>query len=293
VTARGARFFSCGRGVARPSRRVSLKLVLGLSILCSAQRAVAERSIVAEVPAVAPFDAAELAAALRVRLPRDGAPVVVRVAVTRDGVVIEARGNVRAIALRDLTGAAAARFVALAAHDLLLDDLAELPSGAAPVRPVGAVARSSEAFDTPTVGVLGAAAAWQHVLGGVAIDLAIPRGAWLLAIEGGGGTLVDGRVDLTAATIRISGGVRASWVELRSGATLAPLFVSSGAGDRTILAGLGASVRVRARIASGISAVLAGGADVFATRTTYLFGDAMLETPRVAPWVAAGVEMAP
>jgi hypothetical protein len=268
---------------------VSLKLVLGLSILCSAQRAVAERAIIADVSGVAPFDAAELTAALRVRLAAEGAPVALRVTAIGGGVRIEARGNVREVALRELTGPAAARFVALAAHDLLLDDLAEAPLGAPSPTPV-----SGTPGRTPTtIGVLGAAAAWQHVLGGMAVDLAISRSAWLLAIEAGAATLVDGPVHLTAATLRIGGGARRGWLEARAGATLAPLLVSDGTGDRTILAGGGASVRIRAPIAGGLRVVLAGGIDLFATRTTYLLGATMLATPRVAPWIAAGMEVTP
>jgi len=286
---RSETIFSFRRAPARPTSCVSLKLVLGLSILCAAHRAGAERSITAEVSAIAPFDAAQLTAALRVRLPVEGAPVELRVTATPGGVRIEARGNVREVALRDLTGVAAARFVALAANDLLLDDLADPPLGAP------SLTRSSDAPDSAptTVGVLGAAAAWQYVLGGLAVDLAIPCGRWLVAIEAGGGTLVDGPVQLTAAMIRIGGGARLGWLELRAGATLAPLIVSSGGGDRTILAGAGTSIRVRVPIGPGIRAVLAGGVDLFATRTSYLLDGAMLATPRAAPWIAAGMEVTP
>jgi hypothetical protein len=43
-----------------------------------------------------------------------------------------------------------------------------------------------------------------------------------------------------------------------------------------------------------LNAVLAGGADVFATRTTYvLAGVPALTTPHSALWFAAGLEMAP
>jgi hypothetical protein len=286
---RSETIFSFRRGLARPSTCVSLKLVIGLSILGAAQPAAAERSIIADVTAIVPFDAAQLTAALRVRLPSEGAPVELRVTATPDGVRIEARGNVREVALRDLTGAAAARLVALAANDLLLDDLADLPL-AAP-----SLTRSSTAPDraATTVGVLGGAAAWQHVLGGLGVDLAIPRGAWLFAIDAGGGTLIDGPLHLTAATLRICGGARLGWLELRMGATLAPLIVSDGRGDSTILAGAGASVRIRVPIARGIRAVVAGGVDLFATTTTYLLAGSEMATPRAAPWIAAGMEVTP
>jgi hypothetical protein len=286
---RSETIFSFRPGLARPSTCVSLKLMIGVAILCGARPAAAERSITAEVSAIAPFDAAELTAALRVRLPADGAPVELRVTATPDGVRIEARGNVREVTLRDLTGPAAARLVALAANDLLLDDLADLPL--APP----SLARSIAAPDhaSTTIGVLGAAAAWQHVLGGLGVDLATERGGWLLAIDAAGATLVDGPLHLTAAMLRLCGGVRLGWLELRAGATLAPLIVSDGRGDRTILAGAGASARVRLPVTGAVRAVIAGGVDLFATRTTYLLEGAMLATPRAAPWIAAGMEVTP
>jgi hypothetical protein len=42
-----------------------------------------------------------------------------------------------------------------------------------------------------------------------------------------------------------------------------------------------------------VDAVLAGGIDLFATRTTYVLdGMPVLTTPRIAPWLAAGLEVA-
>lgn len=262
--------------------------MIGLVVL-AAQAASAERSIVAEVAAIAPFDASELTAALRVRLPRQGAPVAVRVLATATGVRVEVssteqasiRGGARDVTLEGLSGATAARMVALAANDLILDDLA-MPSPEA-----------SEATRT-TFSALGAAAAWDAVFGGASIDVAHARGRWLVAIEAGGATLVGGSLGVTTAMLRLSAGHRAGWFELRAGATVAPLIVSDGAGDRTVLFGVGASARVRIPLRAGLRAVVAAGGDLFATRTQYLVGGMpTLVTPRAAPWFGAGIEVTP
>jgi hypothetical protein len=271
---------------------VSLHVLICLALMSGASPALAEREIAADVSEAAPFDAAELIAAIRVRLPSDGAPVKLRVLALTDGVRIEAGGNVRDVALRDLRGAAAARLVALAATDLLLDDLAVAPEPL--LEPPSLTARHEPRGVPMAISVLGAASAWSHVLGGLGVDLSIPRGAWVVAIDAGGSTLVEGPVALTAAVVRLGGGARFGWFELRTGATFAPLFVREGAGDRTILAGANASARVRVPVFPGLHAVVAGGIDVFATRTTYLIeGMPALATPRSAPWIAAGVEMTP
>lgn len=270
---------------------MSLKLVIGV-VLIAAQAASAERAIVTEVTAIAPFDANELTAALRVRLARDGAPVTVRVLAIPAGVRVEVsstdqaivRGGARDVSLEGLSGATAARMVALAASDLILDDLA-MPA---------AVATTEVEPGRTTISMLGAAAAWDDVFGGATVDLARSRGRWLVAIEGGGATLVGGSIGLTAAMIRLSGGLRLGWFELRAGGTVAPLIVSDGAGDRTVLVGAGASARVRVTVIDGLSAVFAAGGDVFATRTQYLVGGMpALATPRAAPWFGAGIEVTP
>jgi hypothetical protein len=274
---------------------VSCKLLVGMAMMCGAPAlAQAERAVFAEVPATAPFDAAQLADALRLRLPGDGAPVRVRVAIIAvasggAGVRIEARGNAREVALGGLIGAAAARLVALAADDLLLDDLAIEPVASPGLMPIEPSSRAR-----PTIGVLGGAAAWQSALAGVQIDLALPRDAWLFAIEAGGATLIDGPLRLTAAVVRLGGGVRLGALELRAGATLAPVIVSEGAGDQTVLLGAGASARLRLPISSSVRVLVATGGDVFATRTTYLRdGMQVMTTPRAAPWLAVGMEVTP
>jgi hypothetical protein len=245
-----------------------------------------ERAVLAEVAPAAPFDAAQLVAAIRLRLPADGAAIRVRISAISGGVQIEARGNARDVALGGRTGLAAARLVALVLDDLLLDDLATLPAGLA-------VAEHGEpAHARPSIGVLGSAAGWQYPLGGLGVDVALPSGRWLLAAEASGGTLIDAPLQLAAAVIRLSGGLRVGPLELRGGATLVPVLVADGAQDQTVLVGGGASVRLRVPIARTTRAVLAGGIDAFATRTTYLRDSmAVLVTPRIAPWIAFGVEI--
>src|SRR5688572_20509547 len=150
--------FSFRRGDRRPSHRVSTALVIGLGIVCTAAAAQAERAIAVDVAPAAPFDAEELRRAIRVRLAPDGEPVHVRVTVIASGLEVAARtGGEGAIAGRPvdvagLHGAAAARLVALAASDLLLDDLATLPE--------------AERARRLTLGAIGGAAVWGSPLAG-------------------------------------------------------------------------------------------------------------------------------
>ncbi len=80
-------------------------------------------------------------------------------------------------------------------------------------------------------------------------------------------------------------------LERRVEAIAEPLFVSTGAGDVTVL--LGASASVRARIPIGdVRVVLAAGGDAFATQTEYrVAGADAFTTPRIAPWLRVGVEL--
>ena len=249
-----------------------------LVLVGTARRARAERPIHVEA-AGAPFAAEELVAALRVRIPANGAPVQIRVTAIEQGVRIESGGAVRDVPLADLRGGDAARLVALAADDLLLDDLAMPPP---------ALPRARKT----TLGVLGGAAAWDGTLGGMALDMVVPRGGVVLAVEAGGARLFGGALDVTAATVRATAGVRAGWLEVRGGLTFVPVFVTTGAGDATVLAGAGASARVLVPISPALSGVIGGGLDVFATRTEYrITGMPALTTPRWAPWLALGIEV--
>jgi len=263
-----------------------MKWLVGLAIASGTPARADDRAVMADVPPGAPFDAAELTAAIRLRLPPGGTPIRIRVVPTPDGVRIEARGNARDVALRGSTGPAAARLVALAASDLLLDDLAAAPEAMAPAP---AAARSAV-----TIGALGGVAAWHYTLASVGVDVAVARDSWLLAIEAGGGTLIDGPLHLTAGVIRLGCGTRFGALELRAGATLVPLSVANGTGDATVLAGGGASARLHATLGASVRGVLVGGVDVFATQTTYeLDGMPVMATPRSALWLGAGLEVTP
>ena len=273
---------------------VSLQLLLVIAVLIAVSvpvPAYAERAIAVEVTFAAPFEAGELREALRVRLPAEGGPVRVRVALTPTGIQVETPRGVREVDVAGLEGVAAARLVALAASDLLLEDLATFP-----VSPPSLVESTAAPAAPPVaLGVVGGIAGWDRALGGAMADLTLPRGARdLIAIEAGGGTLLGSGIHLTAAIVRFSGGIRLGVLELRAGAVLAPIFVSDGVGDTTLLAGAAASARVRVPLSPQFRAVFAAGLDAFATRTQYLHdGMAALETPQLAPWFGIGMEVTP
>jgi hypothetical protein len=282
---------------------VSVWLVLGLAVLCVARDAAAERAIVVDL-VEAPFAASELATAIRVRVPVDGPRIQIRVTTTTRGVQIEAAGGVREIALLGLRGTAAARLVALAANDLLPgerpDDLPDdRPDDLAittTLAPATAGARTAPgariARSAWTLGALGAVASWGEPLGNLALDATRSRDRWLVALEVGGGQLVGSSVDLTMALARVSAGWHAGVIEARIGLTVAPVTVSNGTGDQTVLFGAHGSLRARLPLAGTLRAILAVGGDVFATRTSYRIASmTALTTPRFAPWLAAGVEV--
>jgi hypothetical protein len=264
---------------------VSCKLLIVLALVGTARRARAERAIHVDA-AGAPFAASQLEAALRVRIAPEGAAVRIRVTAIDHGVRIESRGAVRDVPLSDLHGSDAARLVALAADDLLMTDLATPP----PPPP-----RAPH----PSLALLGGAAAWNSAgtstggaLGSMSLDLIVPRAGYELAVEAGGAHLFGGGLDVAAADVRASAGVRMRWLELRAGLTLVPMLVSTGAGDFTVLAGAGASARIHVPLGESLAAVVGGGADVFATQTQYrIAGMPTITTPRWAPWAALGIEV--
>jgi hypothetical protein len=280
------RIFSCRRGVPRLRVGVSPWIVAALVVTCAVRRAHAERAIVVDEATQGPFAAQELAAAIRVRIATDGSPVRIRVIPTATGVRIETRGESREVALGELRGADAARMVALVANDLLVDDLA------APAPPMIETRGQLRATRAPAeLGVLGDVSGWDGMLGGLSLDLAIPRGAWAMTFEAGGGVLVQSTLHVLAGNVRIDPALRIDGFELRAGATLAPLLVTNGVGDQTVLVGGNASVRMRLGPGAGVHAVLAAGVDAYATHTQYQLATMTIATPWLAPWVAAGIEV--
>ena len=257
---------------------MSLRIVIGLVVLGLVRGAAAERVIVVDAVG-APFAAAELAAAIRVRVPLAGPPLRVQVTAIDGGVRVAAAGGARDVELGERRGVDAARLVALVANDLLarepiLVDVAQPP----PSPPVA-------------IDALASVATWNGLLAGLAIEVAIPHGAWLIAADLGGGSLLGGPIKLEDAEARVGLGHLAGPVEIRIEAIAEPVRVETGAGDLTVL--LGASASVRTRIPIGAArVVIAAGGDAFATQTEYrAAGVETLTTPRIAPWLRVGVEV--
>lgn len=277
---------------------MSLRIAIVLAVLGAPQLAAAERAIAVDVVGSI-IEARDIEAALRVRLAADGAPVHVRVIETPDGVRIEAAIGARDVALGGLRGAAAARLVALALGDLLLDDLSTAPAlPAASTAPgngapaPGNVAPRPRPVEPAALALLGAVSVWDGALGNVALDLTLPRRGWLLAIDVGGGQLLDSALNLTAAFVRLDAGVRRGVLELRVGIIAAPVIVTGGTGDQTVLLGANTSARLRLPVAPSTHVIAAGGIDAFATTTEYqMAGKTTMTTPQLAPWLAAGVEV--
>jgi hypothetical protein len=147
--------------------------------------------------------------------------------------------------------------------------------------------------------VLGSASAWSAPLVGGGLDAVYARGmpgrlAWLGYVEVDGGTLVTGALQLAALTVRAGVGVRFAAIDLQAGATALPIWVSNGAGDQTVLLGGNVAARLRLPLAVGLRAVIAVGADAFATRSVYTFAaSSVVGTPWVSPYLAVGLEFTP
>jgi len=260
---------------------VSLRILIAAAIASVSAPAQAERTVRVELVGGAPFAASELVAALRLRLPQAGHAVDVHVLAESDAVSVEVDGTTREVALAGRAGGDAARLVALAVVDLALDDLAVAPIEPEHSRPI-------------TVALLGSATAWSGLLAGATAELAYVRGNALGVIEVGADRYVTSDLHITEGRIRIAAGTRFGWVDVRGGLVLAPLFVSDGTGDQTLLVGAGASVRVRVPITAGVRFVVAAGVDAFATRTTYVReGMTPITTPWLAQTLSAGMEITP
>ncbi len=276
---------------------VFLRAVTGLTLACAATTARAERAVHVDVAAGVGVTAAEVAAALRLRIADVGAALSVRVRASADGVIAQVDERIRAVALGGRTGTDAARLIALAIADLAqVDPLAASDeAGPAGLDPRGG-GRSGRPPTSVELAVVGSAAAWSAPMAAVGLDVAAARGRWLVAAALGAGKLVDGDLRLGGGTARLGAGVRAGRLDVRAGVVLVPVWVSNGAGDRTVLVGGGASARLRIPIGPDLRLVLAAGIDVFATRTQYTVQSTVgsmvtLSTPWVAPWGGAGAEV--
>jgi hypothetical protein len=287
VASRDARWkisrFSVGR---RLTDRVSLRLTL--AVLCAAPAAWASP---AAKPAIdvgpdVPFEAAQIEVALRGRLATD-APPAVHIVARAWGVEIQVASLHREVALDGRTGSDAARLVALAMLDLLEQPAAEIVDAPAPLAP-SSHARGLE------VSAYSGAAQWSGTLASVGAGLVVPVAGHLIGIDASGGKLVTGDFQLTTATLRLSAVARTGPVEARGGVVVAPVFVSDGDGDSTVLLGVGGSVGYRIGIAEPVHLVMRAGADFFATRTEYTrMGVPTASTPWFAPWFALGIEVTP
>lgn len=264
---------------------VCFAVVCGLPLHAAAQIAV-------DVDEHVPFSAAQLDAALRLRV-RDAA-FPVQVDATDTGVRITVNGRSRDVPLGARTGDDAARLVALAAADLMLPAL----SMPLPVVHLERVPDEAAAEPAPrgvwSIGLTASSAMWNGVVAGGSASIVGPVHGVLVAAELGMGTLVGGDLHATTGLVRLGVGTRVDVLELRAGLTVVPLRVSDGSADATVLVGAGASANLRIPVTRGVHAVVLVGGDAFATRTEYLRAGMMpTSTPMIAPYFAAGVEVTP
>ena len=261
-----------------------------LGLLCVAPAAwgtpAAEPAI--DVGPDVPFEAGQIEVALRGRLDAVAdVPPTVHIVARAWGVEIQVASLHREVALDGRTGSDAARLVALAMLDLLEQPAAET---------VDDVALPEPAPRSPSLelSAYGGAAMWTHTLTSLGAGVVVPAGSHLFAIDAAAGRLSSGDFQLTTATLRVAAVARTGPLEARGGLVVAPLFVSEGDGDTTVLFGLGGSVAYRAGVGERVRLVMRAGADFYATRTEYTnMGVPAASTPWLAPWFALGIEVTP
>ncbi len=232
------------------------------------------------------FAREELVAAIAARGPlaSERSPgVVVVVAVEGDEASISVGERRRTIALGERRGGAAARLVAIAAHDLV----APLPA-----MPATDVRRRGTDVSTWAVAA-GSFGALEPASLGVAIDLSVPltshwraaatlQATWTGEVEPG--------FSMTSFTLRPAVGLRLGLAELRLGPSLTRYAVDGGTGHASFLLGAGATVLLRARVLGGASVMVAAGGDLYAQRASFAStGAPFLSTPRVWLWGGAGL----
>jgi outer membrane biosynthesis protein TonB len=151
--------------------------------------------------------------------------------------------------------------------------------------------RGAPATDATAFAFYAGVAGWDNAIGGLTAELDVPLRTWVIAVDLGGGTSIDGPVQLVESEARAGIGRRIGPLEMRLDAVVEPLIVTTGAGDFTALFGGGASVRLRGAVGSA-HLVAAAGIDAFANQTEYRTAGAdALTTPRITPWLRVGVEV--
>jgi hypothetical protein len=250
---------------------------------------------------VLPFSTAELIEAIRLRLPLmqinqdDGLPAV-RVQGKQAGrVAISVGPTSRVISLKDLSGADAARVVALLALDLISNNLQR----EAGPRAQSAVndSKPAKAADTIFIGVSPRLAVgvseWSPSFEPT-LDLSLKISRRFSAFVEAGFTWVgvgEGplAVSLVEIPARVGAAFRYRWFEARAGLTLRPYFLSGGDDDQGVLVGGGGSLRILRKLTAWLTGYLAAGVDLIAVRKDFqIKGETALSTSWVVPWLGLG-----
>jgi hypothetical protein len=263
----------------------------------------AERPIKVTCRGVLPFSSAELLEAIHLRLPlmridRTAALPAVHVqgqgqGQASDRVAITVAGARRVLSIKDLSGAEAARIVALLALDLVLNqqrseerEVKPEPRAPSDLVFVGVSPRL-------TLGVSDWSQTFEPTL-----DLGLRIGRrFFLYIEGGFTWIGAGEAEreLNLLEVPVRAGVayrlpfRFAWFEARAGGALRPYFVSGAGRDSGVLAGGGVSMRIARRFSAWLLVYLALGVDFFTLRKAFsVGGEPALTTGWVTPWLGLG-----
>jgi hypothetical protein len=223
-------------------------------------------------------------------------------AVDADTVEISLGNKRRTVQLQDLRGAAAARWVALAVTDLLMEEAtpSRLP-GLPASHPPSSAPRALFLF-FPTVGVGTGSSALQTTIG-LGSSLRLHRGLRLTFDLGYGSSppYSDAATQVRFAVLPLRGGPAwrfARWpLEARLSAVVTPYWVSAVSGQRNaqyqgIVAGCEAGLFAYAPLYRRLLGILALGADLFFNRTEFLTdGQPTFATARFTAWLGAGLAL--
>jgi hypothetical protein len=101
---------------------------------------------------------------------------------------------------------------------------------------------------------------------------------------------VSSSLVLRELPLRAGVALRRRWLELRAGGIVRPRFVEGPHSYQDLSWGAAVSVVARLALTSKVALVLAGGVDLFRTRTVFAVNnDPALTTPWLGPWVGAGI----